>query len=93
MMGKGITVSTMLKSIKVMRHFVFVVIRKTPCDLSKQELSPIFSRGDSRSKRTTTLSSISGLSRRRSSRRFGSEEGQEIGSRENDGGRWRFSWP
>jgi hypothetical protein len=27
MMGKGITVSTMLKIINVMRHFVFVVIR------------------------------------------------------------------
>ena len=28
-MGKGVTVSTMAKSIKVIRHFVFMVIRKT----------------------------------------------------------------
>ena len=29
MMGKGITVSTVAKRIKVIRHFVFMVISKT----------------------------------------------------------------
>lgn len=91
MMGKGITVSTRLKSIKLMRHFVFVVIGITPFHLGKQELSPIFARGNRRSKRTTALSYISGLSSSRWSGRFGSKEGQEMGSRKNDGGRWRFS--
>ena len=28
-MGNGITISTMAKSIKMMRHFVFMVISKT----------------------------------------------------------------
>jgi hypothetical protein len=92
MMGKGITVSTMLTSIKVMRYFVFVVIRKTPFHLCKQELVPIFSRGKGQGKKTTALSSISGLSRSRSSGRLGSEEGEEMCSRVNEAGNRRFNW-
>ena len=71
-MGKGITVSTMAKSIKVIMHFVFIFISKTHFHLGRQGRPPIFSQGNPRGKRTA--SPKDGI---------GSKDGEEICSREH----------
>ena len=105
-MGRGITVSTMAKSIRVIMHFVLMVISKTHFHMAAVRLRRIhetsgLSKGCPLSSHTETLEARElhsplpagwHLSRSSAEDRIGSKDGEELSSKEHEVGARRFGW-
>jgi len=106
MMGKGMTVSTMAKSINMIIHFVFMVISKTHFHPAAVRLRRIdetsgLNKGCPLSSHTETLEArelhsplpaLWHLSRSSAEDRIGSKDGEELSSKEHEAGARRFGW-
>jgi len=85
--GKGITMSTTAKSIKPIRHFVFMVISKTHFHIAQQRCHPS---SHPITLEATLLPKVWHLSRGSTWSRPDTREGEEISSRENEAETSRF---
>ena len=88
-MGKGITASTMAKSIKVIIHLFFMVISKTHFH---KDAAYLLTRKPSRQENSTFLSQRYGTYKGGSEDKIGSKGGKELSSREHEAGARRFAW-